>query len=152
MPPQYGQPAPKKSNTRKIIFIVAGVALALCVGCVVIFGVIGFGAFNQTQPAATTGENFMTALKNGNYSSAYNMCGADLKNELGSVQGLENLITQGRVQPVSWNFSSRNTSGNQAQLDGSATFSGNRNGTVRIVLEKSGNDWQIIGFNLKETK
>jgi len=136
---------------RKTILIIAGVAALLCVGLVVLAiagGVIGGLAL--TQPATSTGDAFMTALKDGHYDQAYTLCSDSLQQEVGSVQRLEELIQNGNVQPTKWSFTSRNTSGDQAELTGSVTFTGERNGTVQLVLEKVGSEWRVSGFHLKE--
>ena len=138
---------------RKVLLIIGAVLLALCLLCGLIIGavtlfpiVLGFGA---TQPAADAGEAFMTALKSGSYPQAYGMCAPALQQELKSPQGLQQLVTNGKVQPASWSFSSRNVNGNSAQLDGTATFANGTQGTVRIVLAQNGSVWQVVGFNLK---
>lgn len=136
---------------RKTILIIAGVVVLLCIGLIVLAvagGVIGGLAL--TQPAASTGDAFMTALKDGHYDQAYTLCSDNLQQEVGSIQRLEELIQSNNVQPTEWSFTSRNTSGDQAELSGSVTFTGKRSGTVRLVLEKVGNDWKVSGFHLKE--
>lgn len=136
---------------RKTILIIAGVVVLLCIGLIVLAvagGVIGGLAL--TQPAASTGDTFMTALKDGNYDQAYMLCSEGLQQEVGSVQRLEQLIKGGNVQPTKWSFTSRNTSGDQAELTGSVTFTGERSGTVQLVLEKVGSEWKVSGFHLKE--
>lgn len=139
---------------RKTILIIGGVILGLCLVCVCLFAAafaLGLGgALGLTQPAATAGENFMTALKNGDAAGAYNLCTPALQRELGSAQGLDTRIKNGRVQPTTWSFSSRNIQNDTGQLDGTVTFTGNREGTVRLVLAQVGGEWKISGFNLKE--
>ena len=135
---------------RKTILIIGGVILALCLVCVcIIVAAVALG-FGATQPAATAGENFMTALKNGDVAGAYNLCTPALQRELGSAQGMQTRITNGRVQPTQWSFSSRNINNDTAQLDGTVTFTGNREGNVTLVLAQVGGEWKISGFNLKE--
>jgi len=135
---------------KKVLLIIGGVVLVLCLICAGIAAVAFVLGFGLTQPAAAVGENFMTALKNGDYAGAYNLCSPALQKELGSPQGLETRIKNGRVQPTQWSLTSRNVSNDQGQLDGSVTFTGNREGTVLLVLAQVGNDWKIAGFQLKE--
>jgi len=92
----------------------------------------------------------MTALKNGDAAGAYNLCTPALQRELGSAQGLDTRIKNGRVQPTAWSFSSRNIENDTGQLEGTVTFAGNREGTVRLVLAQVGGEWKISGFNLRE--
>jgi hypothetical protein len=73
-----------------------------------------------------------------------------LQKELGSAQNLNTRIKNGRVQPTAWTFSSRNINSDTGQLEGTVTFTGNREGTVRLVLMQVSGEWKISGFNLKE--
>ena len=135
---------------RKTLLIIGAVILGLCLVCVcVITAAVGLGLLG-TQPTATAGENFMTALKNGDAAGAYNLCTPALQRELGSAQGLDTRIKNGKVQPTAWSFSSRNVNNDTAQLDGTVTFTGNREGNVTLVLAQVGGEWKISGFNLKE--
>ena len=134
---------------RKTLFIIGGVILVVCLGCAALIGIAFVGGMLGTQPAATVGDSFMTALKDGNYSQAYGLCAPDLQKELGNASGLQTLIKNAQVQPTQWSFSSRNITNDVGELDGSVTFANNREGTVRLVLGKAGSDWKITGFNLK---
>ncbi|MBI3914645.1 MAG: hypothetical protein HY327_10740 [Chloroflexi bacterium] len=135
---------------KKVLLIIGGVALGaclLCAGIIVVAGALGVGL---TQPAATVGDAFMTALKNGDYDAAYNLCAPSLQQELKSARNLETLVKNGKVQPTEWTFASRDISGDSGQLDGTVKFTGNREGTVRVVLAQVGGAWKVTGFNLKE--
>lgn len=135
----------------KTWLIIGIVALVLCCGIIIVIALVGgLLGFGLTQPAATTGEAFMTALKDGNYSKAYDLCTPDLQQELGGVQGLQAIIVDNNVQPTGWTFSSRETSGSMAELKGSVTFTGGRAGSVRVTLSQVGNNWLVAGFNLRE--
>ncbi len=134
---------------KKVVLIIGAVLLVCCVGIVAVAGLGGLAALGATQPAAQAGENFMSALKAGDYSKAFDLCDPALQSELKDVQGLETMITNGNVQPNSWKFTSRNVDNSSAKLEGSATFTGDRAGTVSLELNKTGNDWKVIGFHLK---
>jgi hypothetical protein len=135
---------------KKIILIIVGVLLVLCLVCVGI-GVVAFAlGMGATQPVADVGDQFMTALKNEDYNRAYSLCAPALQQELRNPQGLANIIRNGRVQPVSWSYSSRNVSNDQGQLEGSVTFVGNKEGTLQLVLTQVGGTWKIAGFRLRE--
>jgi len=135
---------------KKMLLIIAGAVLVLCLVCVgVIVLSVGLGA-GLTQPIANVGDEFMTALKNEDYTRAYNLCAPSLQQELRNPQNLANLIRNARVQPTQWSYTSRNVSNDQGQLDGSVTFVGNREGTLQLVLTQIGGTWKIAGFNLRE--
>jgi hypothetical protein len=138
-------------NRRTIIIIAAsvvGVCLCLCIALVGIASIGGIGAFAGTQPIADQGERFMQSLKTGDYAGAYALCHPALQQKLGSAQGLQRLIENGKAKPSSWNFSSRNLENNQGHLEGTVTMVGGE-GTVTLDLAKSGNDWKVIAFDLK---
>jgi len=48
---------------KKVLLIIGGVALVFCLLCAIFFVVVFALGMGATQPAATAGENFMTALK-----------------------------------------------------------------------------------------
>ncbi len=135
---------------KKVILIIVGVALVLCIGCVAVIAIAAGLGIGLTQPAATAGDAFMTALKGGDYAKAYALCSPSLQRELKDAQGLEALIKRGTGQPTAWSFSSRNVTNDQGELSGSVTFTGNREGIVRLSLTQVGGEWKIIGFNLSE--
>lgn len=99
------------------------------------------------------GNNFMTQLKNSNWAAAYALCTTDLQRELGSAQQLGQRITNGKAQPITWtfqDFSEVTPDSVDAQIDGTAFYTGNRSGTLRLVLDRLGpNEWKISGFNLQ---
>ncbi|MBM3129545.1 MAG: hypothetical protein FJ009_13080 [Chloroflexi bacterium] len=135
---------------KKVLLIIGGVALVFCLLCTILFVVVFALGIGATQPAATAGENFMTALKNGDYNQAYGLCSPALQRELGNAGGLGTRIRNGKVEPTAWSFSSRNISNDTGELTGTVTFTGNREGTVRLVLAQVGGEWKISGFNLRE--
>ncbi len=141
--------------TRKRILIIIGVLIVACLLCVVVAvlttGGAIFAVFNTVKPLTDTSNDFMTALRDGNYGKAYDLCGPDLQKEVGgSADGLQQMIVSGNVKPASWNFNSFNMSGSNGQVGGDVTFTGNRPGTASIVLAQVGGQWKIVGFNLKE--
>jgi hypothetical protein len=135
---------------KKILLVIAGSLLVLCLVCagvLVVAFTLGLGA---TQPISDVGDEFMTALKNEDYTRAYNLCAPALQQELRNPQGLANLIRNANVRPSQWSYSSRNITSDQGQLEGSVTFVGNREGTLQLVLIQVGGTWKIAGFRLRE--
>lgn len=135
----------KRRNIILIAAAVVGVCLCLCIA---IFGVAFIGGFLGTQPVADLGEKFMQSLKSGDYATAYALCHPSLQQKLGSAQGLQRLVENGKARPSSWSFSSRNIESDQGHMEGTVTMQGG-DGTVSLDFAKSGNDWKIIGFDLK---
>jgi hypothetical protein len=115
---------------KKILLIIAGAVLVLCLVCVgVIVLSVGLGV-GLTQPIANVGDEFMTALKNEDYTRAYNLCAPSLQQELRNPQNLANLIRNARVQPTQWSYTSRNVSNDQGQLGRQCDLRGKLRGNV----------------------
>ena len=173
-PPPGGTPPPMRPagggglfSGRNIVIGLIALALLCACTCGVIFFVVlprvGSNIATQLQTAApggletvqvaAVGTDFMTRLKNSDWNGAYNLCTPDLKKELGSAPQLGTKISGGKVQPVDWTFQDFSTitpTSQDAQIDGTAHFSGNRSGTLRLVLDRvAPNQWQISGFNLQ---
>jgi hypothetical protein len=132
---------------KKVIIIGVAVVVGLCI----LVAALGFGGgMLLTQGAADVGNNFMTAITNNDYNKAWDTCHPALQKEIGSVQKLQQMIEGGNAKPVSYSFTSRNVENNAGKLEGTATLTGNRQANVVVSLAKNGNDWQVIGFNIKE--
>ena len=171
-PPPYTPPPTRPAgggglfSGRNIIIGLIALALLCACTCAVVFFVVlprvGSNITSQIQTnvpggldvvaVTAVGTDFMTRLKNSDWTGAYNLCTPDLQKELGTAQQLGTRISNGKAQPVSWTFdqfSDITPQSTEAQIDGSATFSGSRTGTLRLVLDRVGtNQWKISGFNL----
>ncbi len=135
---------------KKLLLIVGGLLAVCVVGFIAVDAAGGALAIGGTQPAAKVGDSFMTALKSGDYAQAFGLCSPELQNKLQDAKGLQSMIEAGKAQPASWTFNSRNLSNGTAELAGDVTFAGGQTGNVSLVLGKSGSDWRVTGFNLKE--
>jgi hypothetical protein len=135
---------PASTRRRWLIWIVAlgGLAAVIIIGISAIVLLVNA----LTQPVVDAGDNFMTALKTGNYSQAYDLCTSDLQQQLGGVAGLTTLAQNYR--PGQWNWTSRSIRNGVGQLDGSLTYASGKSGTVHLHLTQVGNDWKIVGFQL----
>jgi hypothetical protein len=136
---------PLASPRRRWLLWVVGLgSLAAIVVAFIVILLLVLGS--ALQPVVTAGDNFMTALKTGDYAQAYALCTPDLQKELGSVAGTAALV-QGH-QPANWNWSSRSVRNGAGYLDGSLTYANGRTGTVHLVLNQVGKDWKIVSFRL----
>ena len=135
-------------NSKKILLIVGGGALACLCLCIVIAAVAFISGSALTQPAADVGEKFMQALKDANYDAAFATFHPALQKELGNAQGLRRATESGKARPSKWNFTSRNINNNDGTLEGTVTMVGGE-GTVTIELVKTGDAWKIIRFDLQ---
>jgi hypothetical protein len=121
---------------------VGGLAVVIVAFIAILIFVIGL----FTQPVVTVGDDFMTALKTGDYAHAYALCSPDLQEELGSASAL-GTMAQG-YQPAQWNWSSRSIRNGVGRLDGSFTYVGGKSGTAHLTLASVDNGWRITSFRL----
>jgi hypothetical protein len=89
----------------------------------------------------------MAALRDGNYSRAFDLSSPDLQDEVGDASGLEAALSA--KQPATWTFTSRSISNNNGQLSGTATYKDGTSGTVDMALSKFDNAWKVVGINMK---
>ena len=115
--------------------------------------VSGCGAVESAKVLNQTGNDFMTALKDGDFDAAYNLCVAELQTEIGTVDDLAAMIDDSSARPQEWKFSSWNvtTDANQnniATVEGTVTYQDGRTGAVTLELIKVGEAWEVMSFNL----
>lgn len=104
-------------------------------------------AFNQT------GNDFMTAMKEADYTAGYDLFGQELQQKVGAVEDLQTMIEENKAQPSEWTFSSWNLStdenkNNTATVEGSVTYQDGRQGTVKLELIKVSEAWKVMSFDL----
>ncbi len=137
-------------SNKKIILLIAVLALLALGACVLLVSMGVFAGLSATKPVADVGNAFMTALKDGDYARAYGLCSTDLQSELSSPEALQALIEEGNAQPAAWKINSRNVSDDQGQLEGTVTFTGDRSGSLSIILARADKTWKIAGFDFQE--
>lgn len=133
------------SRKKILLFGGAGVLVLIAAGAVV-FGGMLFTTLGLTRTADVVGEDFMAALRDGNYRQAYSLCAPALQTDLGSVDKLGESVKD--LHPTQWTFTSRQVEGGSAQLDGDLTYGDQQAGKLRLVLDQIGNDWRVSGFKL----
>lgn len=111
------------------------------------------GIIKSAQAFTKVGTDFMTALKDGDYETAYGLCHPDLQANIGTVADLKAGIEANAAQPKDWSFSSVNTTTDAdkvttATLEGSVTYQDGRSGGVTLELVQDGDTWVIVSFNL----
>lgn len=100
-------------------------------------------------PAVEVAGSFMTALKVGDYATAYDLSAPSLQEEFGSVEALEAWMEDVGVEPVDWIFLSRSVSDEETQLLGTATFVGDQRVSLEVVLFEIDGEWRVDGFHLE---
>jgi len=121
----------------------------LLIVCAVIFWVfVGsklVGPLLALQPAGTA---FMTAVKNGDYDTAYRLVGAEAQATFGnSPDGMKQLFQSNGWDTVSaWTFDSFSVNNSDGSLSGTVTLA---KGTASLTLKliQFGNTWLVTGFN-----
>jgi hypothetical protein len=137
--------APRRGRSPLLIIGIIVLALILLCG---VGGVALFtGVMNATQPVADAGEAYLTALRDGNYSRAYDLSSSALQQEAGDAEGLQAAL--GSKQLSGWSFTSRNISNNQGSLAGTTTYTNGETGTVEMALTQESNAWKVAGISLK---
>jgi hypothetical protein len=135
---------------RKKLLIILGIAGGLAViACIVLFVVIFGTAMRLTQPAADASDAFLTTVQQADYAGAYGLCSSELQGEFGSAANLEDWFKSNGIEPVEWSYSSRNVSGDTAELIGSLTLTGGQEAAMTVILINVGDDWRVHGFHLE---
>jgi hypothetical protein len=141
MPP--GAPPSRRSP----LLIIGGIMLALLLLC----GVGGFLLFNTvmnaTQPVVNAGEAYMAALRDGDFTRAFEMSDTALQQEVGDAEGLQAAL--GDKQLASWSFTSRAINNAQGTLSGTTAYTNGETGTVDMTLTQVGNNWKVAGITLR---
>jgi hypothetical protein len=127
---------------------------AALLGIVAAFGAVLFIVIilivnTFTQPIVAAGEEFMTALKQGDYERAYTLCTPELQDALGSQAGMAELVQN--YQPTEWNWTSRSIRNGVGRLSGSFTYADGKTGSVHLVLRQIGSDWRLVSFSMNPT-
>lgn len=122
-------------------------ALFLVAVIVMVFSLSACGAVSGLSDVKSTGDAFMTALKNGDHSTSWNMLTPAVQEELGSQEFWVEWATI-RSFPE-WKFTNTQIDNNEGQLDGEATLDGITY-DVTLVFEKIGDAWLISGINFQD--
>lgn len=118
--------------------------LLLCgVGGVLLFNTV----MSATQPVVNAGEAYMMALRDGDYTRAFEMSDSALQQEVGDAEGLQAALSQRQLS--GWSFTSRAINNAQGTLSGTTTYTNGETGTVDMTLTQVGNDWKVAGINLR---
>ena len=121
-------------------------------GCLIVFLVLVAGCgllYFVAKPALDTPNTFLAAIRDGNYTAAYNSLGSDLQNQLGNAGNLAGRFDGLAVS--SWNLTGFSAQGSQMQANGNVTFTNGQTGTISVVIGFVDNTWKIVGFDIKPT-
>ena len=102
---------------------------------------------NATQPVVEAGEVYLTALRDGDYTRAYDMSASALQQEVGDAEGLQVLMAERQL--ATWSITSRSINNSQGNLSGTTTYTNGETGTVEMALTQVGNEWKVSGLSLR---
>lgn len=132
-------PQQRRFGRGKIVLVV--------LGGLMVFGVALFLILRTALgPVTEAGDNFMGALRDGNYPQAYALAAPDLQQTLGSAERLG--ATTGAYRPLQWSWSTRSVRNGYGKLGGSATYQSGNNGTAELRLVKVDGQWRVNAFRL----
>jgi hypothetical protein len=130
------------------------------IGCLLVIACIALTAvviYTVGGPMITAGHNFMTALKNDDYSTAYTLSSTSLRSELKNADNLQEMIESNTVQPAEWAFTQGGYDNGIWYVNGTVTLigeptgsvaAGQRAGYVQLLFTQEDNQWKIVGFTL----
>jgi pimeloyl-ACP methyl ester carboxylesterase len=101
------------------------------------------------QPAADVANAFLTALQEGDYDRAYELCDPSLQDEFGGAADLEDWVLSNGIEPVEWSLPQRDLVGDTVEVFGTGTFAGNQQASIEMVLLQVDGEWLVAGFHFR---
>jgi hypothetical protein len=138
-----------RSNTGKIIRIIALVAVGGCAMLALCIGGFVYVIIRLTQPIADVGSDFLLEIGNENYNSAYILLSDGLQSEFGSVEAFGAAMQERNIDPERWTFSSRSVNNSSGSLGSTVVMTDGSEQDVSINLEYRGELWLITGFSFE---
>ena len=120
------------------------VAVILVCSIVLVMTLSACGAVKDLSAVKDAGEAFMTALREGDVVTSWNMLTTEVQAEVGDIASWQNFVIPRNFSE--WKFSNTQVENNVAQLDGEATL-GADNYAVVLVFEKVNDYWLLSGIN-----
>jgi hypothetical protein len=129
--------------------------LVVLIGVVVIAGLAwGYfsGAFNLliTRDIAATSEKFLAAVKTDDYDTAFSLCSAAFKSDLGNSDGLKKAIAHRDAIPIEWKLNLFRMNGNSGEVEGTGNLTRGRRAVINLALAREKGKWLISGFLIEE--
>jgi hypothetical protein len=120
------------------------VAILLVVSVVFTMALSACGVINDVTTVGNLGKDFMTAMKNGDAASSWDMLTPDVQAEVGDTASWEEFVKNEGFSD--WTFTNTQVENNTGQIDGEATY-GTDTYTLRLVFDKVDNSWLVSGIN-----
>ncbi|MEM8859648.1 MAG: hypothetical protein AAGD96_15075 [Chloroflexota bacterium] len=116
-------------------------------GCVLLSCLAVGGLLFLTRDVASAGDEFMEALRNEQFSLAYEMMHPALQSEYDGYEGFQDAFREIGLNIESWRFTSRSINNDSGELSGQVTTTG-QGGTVFLALLNENDQWFISSFRL----
>lgn len=124
----------KKKSLLVFPLLIAALLLSAC------------GIVNELTAVTKAGGDFMTALRDREFDTSYDLLTTNVKNEIGDKN---DWVTFARPRNFdSWTFSNTEFENDMAQIDGEAMLGADKY-DIRLVFQKVGEEWMIAGMNIE---
>jgi hypothetical protein len=100
-------------------------------------------------PATEVAGAFMTALRDADYATAYDLFAPDLQAEFGTADAVGEWMVSNGIEPLAWAFTTDNVDGETLQLLGTATFPDDLELELEMVLIQVEGEWRVAGFHVR---
>ncbi len=102
-------------------------------------------AVNDLSKVSAAGNTFMTALRDVDLVTSWDMLAPSLQSEIGDRTLWSDWASPRNFE--SWTFSNTQINNDQGQIDGEATI-GNEIYTITLVFTKISGVWKVAGINI----
>jgi hypothetical protein len=120
------------------------IAILLVVSVIFVMALSACGAVKDVSTVNDLGKSFMTALRDGDSTSSWDMLTQSVQDEVGGTTAWGEFVTPRNFS--NWTFSSTDVQNNSAEMDGEATL-GAETYTVVLVFDKVDDAWKVSGIN-----
>lgn len=136
--------APKSSSSSAIVVMAAIViSVVMCVG---IAGAVVVLVFKLLEPVSEAGNEFMNAIRDGDYQDVYALVDDRLKSVVEDTTRLESIVLEYDAQPESWNFNSQSIKNNFGEIEGTVTLEDGRTTPLLIQFVQLDGVWRVTYF------
>ena len=119
-------------------------AVILLCSIVLVMTLSACGAVKDLSAVNDAGDAFMTALRDGDVVTSWNMLTTEVQTEIGDIASWQDFVIPRNFSE--WKFSNTQVENNVAQLDGEATL-GADSYSVVLVFQKVDDYWLLSGIN-----
>jgi hypothetical protein len=117
----------------------------ISIGMLLVIILSSCSVVNELSNVSTTGTTFMTALRDVDLTTSWDMLAPSLQSEIGDRTLWSDWASPRNFE--SWTFSNTQINNDQGQMDGEATI-GNEIYTISLVLQKISEEWKVAGINI----